>query len=153
MHWAHFLSTTFLIFISILLWGTWQGWFSRRLKKSKTDKPTPQPVVDECKGLRELVARLQARIFDLENENAGLRAKILELQKQIEYLMNQINQLTTELEASRQREADLAARLRAALEDLQACRSALQKCKSELLAKKIADATCKLSPENANLLR
>jgi len=43
--------------------------------------------------------------------------------------------------------------LKAALEDLTACRAQLSKCKSELLATKIKDAVCKMQPENANLLR
>lgn len=151
MHWPHVLSMGFLVFISTILWGAWQGWFSRKLPKKVTEQQkTPE---DPCKALRQENEQLRSRVFQLENENAALKARIAELQKQLEYLMDQINKLTAELEASRLREADLLARLKAALEDLQACRAALQKCNAQLIAKQIADATCKLTPENANLLR
>lgn len=152
MPWPNLISLSFLILFSVLLWGTWQGFFSARIKKS-THIVAQSETIDPCTALRAENARLKGRIFELENQLAAQTALANELNKKIKDLLEIINKLTMDLDACRNRNAELSAALKAALEDLAATRSQLAKCKAELLAKQIKDAVCKMQPENANLLR
>ena len=149
--WPNVMSLSFLAFFSILLWGTWQGFFSTRIKKSPA--PEKGSAGDPCADLRAENTRLKARVFELENELAAKNALVNELNMKIQELLNIINKVTLDLDTCRNRNAELSAALKAALEDLAACRSQLAKCKGELLAKQIKDSVCKMQPENANLLR
>jgi chromosome segregation ATPase len=149
--WPTMMSFSFLIFFSVLLWGTWQGFFSTRIKRTPIQEKAD--VGDPCADLRAENTRLKARIFELENELASKNALVNELNKKIQELLDIINKVTLDLDTCRNRNAELSAALKAALEDLAACRSQLAKCKSELLAKQIKDSVCKMQPENANLLR
>jgi chromosome segregation ATPase len=149
--WPNVMSISFLVFFSVLLWGTWQGFFSTRIKRSLI--PERIDAGDPCIALRDENTRLKARVFELENELAAKTAHVDELNKKIQELLNIINAVTLDLDTCRTRNAELSSALKAALEDLTACRAQLGQCKSELLAKQIKDSVCKMQPENANLLR
>lgn len=151
MPWPNVISLSFLVFFSVLLWGTWQGFFSARIKKPAIIEKGE--AIDPCAELRAENARLRGRIFELENQLAAQTALVNELNKKIKDLLEIINKLTLDLDACQTQNAKLSAALKAALEDLAACRSQLAKCKAELLAQKIKDSVCKMQPENANLLR
>lgn len=148
--WENVMSAAFLVVTSVIIWGALQGWFSKRIHP----KPGPEPVlVKDNQDLKDRIAKLEARIFELENELAAKNALIAQLNATIQRLMDDIARLTTDLAKCQENEAKLAAALKIALEELQACRAALAKCKAELLAKQVQNAVCKLQPENANLLR
>ena len=151
--WPNMMSFSFLIFFSILLWGTWQGFFSTRINRTRAQEKADVSIGDPCAELRAENTRLKARIFELENEIASRNALVDELNKKIQELLDIINKVTLDLDTCRNRNAELSSALKAALEDLAATRSQLAKCKSDLLATKIKDAVCKMQPENANLLR
>jgi chromosome segregation ATPase len=148
--WPNVLSLSFLVLFSVILWGTWQGFFSKRTKKVAA---VPKETEDLCAAIKEENARLRARVFELENDLAAKIALIDELNRKIQELMNTINALTLDLDMWRKKVAELSALLKAALEDLRACRAELSKVKAALLAKQVQDAVCKYQPENANLLR
>ena len=151
--WPNMMSFSFLIFFSILLWGTWQGFFSTRINRTRAQEKADVSIGDPCAELRAENTRLKARIFELENDLASRNALVDELNKKIQELLDIINKVTLDLDTCQNRNAELSSALKAALEDLAACRSQLAKCKSELLATKVKDAVCKMQPENANLLR
>jgi len=151
--WPNMMSFSFLIFFSILLWGTWQGFFSTRIKRTRAQEKADVSIGDPCAELRAENTRLKARIFELENDLASRNALVDELNKKIQELLDIINKVTLDLDTCRNRNAELSSALKAALEDLAATRSQLAKCKSDLLATKIKDVVCKMQPENANLLR
>lgn len=146
--WQPVMSTSFLMFAGIVLWGTSQGWFSRKLKKT-----IPAATKDSCDSYINEIKKLRAKILEQQDDIARITARMADLEKQVQGLLFQINRLTTELDACRRSNAYLAARLKAALDDLTACRRELAKCRAELLAKNVSNAVCKLAPENSNLLR
>lgn len=148
--WQPVMSSSFLVVILIVMWGASQGWFSRKLKK--TGKGTGGKV-DDCEPYKREIQKLQARILELQDDVTRLNARVADLEKTIQQLLDTINRLTLELDATRKDNAALRAALKNAVDDLATCRAALAKCRAELLAKKASDAVCKLAPENANLLR
>lgn len=150
--WQPIMSFSFLVVILIVLWAASQGKFTKKLKQ------TAECVIDSrsqenCEPYKKEIQRLNGVIIEQQQRIDTLAAQNAELSRKVNDLMNEINRLTNDLAAAKTENARLKAALKAAVEDLAACRRSLAQCRAELLAKRVTDATCKLQPENANLLR
>jgi septal ring factor EnvC (AmiA/AmiB activator) len=151
MHWEISFGFAFLLVLSVTLWGAAQGWFSKIVHK-KADASTPPPP-DPTLPYKNLVKRLEARVFELENELALKNAEIADLKKKLAGLMDAINSLTTNLQNATALNEQLKAALKTAFDDLAKCRAELQKCQAKQLGEEIKKQACRMAPENANLLR
>lgn len=158
MQWQVCLGFMFLIVVSVIMWGASQGWYSKKVKKSKdTSKNTSGTVHggsdENCDELRNEIERLKGKIFEQSMELDTKAAKNAEMTRQLEELMNTINDLTTRLQNAETTNAQLSQSLKNALEDLDKTRRQLQECSAKLLAKQITNAVCHMTPETANLIR
>jgi septal ring factor EnvC (AmiA/AmiB activator) len=151
MHWEISFGFAFLLVFLVTLYGAKNGWFSRIIRDSKGVDAGPPP--DPTEPYKDLIKKLEAKIFELENELADRNARISDLLAKIKSLMENINQLTINLQNATTLNEQLKTALRNALDDLAKCRAELQKCKSKELADQIQKQVCKMQPENANLLR
>ena len=151
MNWETSLGFCFLVFVSVVLWGSSQGWFSKKI----VIKPnaTPAPAKETCDAYKLDIERLKGKIFEQSLELDAKKAKIAELTRGTTDLMNNINMLTTKLQAAEATNARMAAALKTALEDLDARSRKLQECTAHLLAKQITHEKCHMTPETSNLIR
>lgn len=139
----------FLCVFSVIMYGASQGWYSRKIPKQTNDKKDDE----NCDAYKEEIERLKATIFEQSLELDSKSAKIAELTKQLDDLMNAINDLTTRLQNAEEANAKLTASLKAALEDLDLTSRQLQECNAKLLARRIVNEKCHMTPETSNLIR
>lgn len=150
MPWEVMMGMCFLILFSVTLWGTAQGWFSRKLLREKVET---KETAEDCEPYKQEIEKLKGKIFEQSLELEKKDAQLAEQARQLAELMNAINALTTQLQEAEARNAQLAASLKNALEDLEKTRRQLQECRAKLLAKRIVHEKCHMTPETANLVR
>jgi len=154
MDWRISLGFCFLVVISVIMWGASQGWYSKVVKKVHDVTTTNDcPPSENCDEYKKKIAMLEGRIFELETELNAKNAKISDLTRKLAELMDIINQLTTSLQNAEARIAELEAALKAAQEDLARCRQQLNECRAELLARRVVNEKCHMTPETNNLIR
>lgn len=153
MDWQVSMGFSFLVVISVIMWGASQGWYSKKLPPRPRTQLQAATSQDNCDELLKKIAQLEGMNFSLTNELNEKNATISDLNAQIQQLMNAINDISTRLQNAETENAQLRTSLKNALDDLARCRRELQECRAELMAKRIAHEKCKMLPETSNLLR
>jgi septal ring factor EnvC (AmiA/AmiB activator) len=151
MDWQISMGFAFLVFISVVLWGASQGFYSKKVKLRP--EASSAPPKELCTEYKLEIERLKGKIFEQSTELDAKNAKLAELTRNVNELMDAINSLTTKLQAAEATNARMAASLKNALEDLDKRSRQLQECNAKLLARQIVNEKCHMTPETANLLR
>lgn len=153
LQWQPVMSTAFLGFALIVLYLAVNGKFSRKFAIKLPLAGNCKPSTEDCSELKKELVKALAAVNEKQRRIEELEAMNAELERKVQDLMNTINRLTLELDASRADATRYKASLKQALDELVACRRALTECKAKLLAKQVNDEVCKMAPENANLIR
>jgi chromosome segregation ATPase len=143
---------SFLVVISVILWGASQGFYSKKVVLSPK-KPATATAKDACEEYKLELDKCNGKVFEKSLELDKMTAKVAELTRDVNDLMNSINMLTTKLQAAELANARLSVSLKNALEDLDKKSRQLQECNAKLLAKQIVSERCHMTPETANLIR
>lgn len=152
MDWQVLMGLLFLCVITLTMWYASQGAFSKTIRRRSHDKVTTDPAV-VCKSYIDEIERLKGKIFEQSLELDAKTAKIAEMERQLQELMNAINELTTKLQNAETENAQLRQSLTNALEDLDKTSRQLQECTAKLLARRLVQEKCHMTPETANLIR
>lgn len=152
MDWQVLMGLLFLCVITLTMWYASQGAFSKIIRRRSHDTVTTDPAV-VCKSYIDEIERLKGKIFEQSLELDAKTAKIAEMERQLQELMNAINELTTKLQNAETENAQLRQSLTNALEDLDKTSRQLQECTAKLLARRLVQEKCHMTPETANLIR
>lgn len=152
MDWQVLMGLLFLCVITLTMWYASQGAFSKTIRRQPHDKVTTDPAV-VCTSYIDEIERLKGKIFEQSLELDAKTAKIAEMERQLQELMNAINELTTKLQNAETENAQLRQSLTNALEDLDKTSRQLQECTAKLLARRLVQEKCHMTPETANLIR
>jgi peptidoglycan hydrolase CwlO-like protein len=152
MDWQVFMGLLFLCVITLTMWYASQGAFSKTIRRRNEKTPVTDPNVI-CKSYIDEIERLKGKIFEQSLELDAKNAKIAEMERQLQELMNAINELTTKLQNAEAENAQLRQLLKNALEDLDKTSRQLQECTAKLLARRLVQEKCHMTPETANLIR
>jgi septal ring factor EnvC (AmiA/AmiB activator) len=146
-NWVFIAATLFLLFFLYITWGAWQGYFSPVLPPPATP-PELGVLKQEKEQLQTTVAAARDTIFSYENSTAEIQAMNRDLERRIEYLMDQINDLTTKLAAAQDQNRLLRQGLKEALEQLDLLRKQLMQCKTREDARRLTRQYCETTPES-----
>ena len=154
MDWHVCMGMAFLCVITLTMWYASQGAFSKRIKTvSRAEGESKNDPSVLCKAYIDENERLKGKIFEQSMELDAKTAKMAEMERQLQDLMNAINELTTRLQSLETENGQLRQSLKNALEDLDKTSRQLQECTAKLLARRIVQEKCHMTPETANLIR